>query len=737
MLRAPFALFVCLSLALAQSPASYRGYDSTGAAQEHEWEMKYRSLPSPANMKADMERLAAHPHHVGSPYDNENAQWILAQFKSWGLDAHIETFDVLFPTPKERKLELLSPSRFEAQLAEPPLSVDPTSNQTSEQLPTYNAYSGDGDVTAPLVYVNHGVPADYEVLDRLGISVKGAIVIARYGGSWRGIKPKVAYEHGAVGCIIYSDPRDDGYTAGNVFPDGAWRPPFGVQRGSVADMPLYAGDPLTPGVGATKDAKRLPLSQSPVLMKIPVLPISYSDARPLLAALGREVVPPEWRGGLDVTYHTGPGPAKVHLVMKSNWDLKPIHDVIATIPGAEFPDQWVIRGNHHDAWVNGAEDPVSGTVSVLEEARSMAELVKQGWRPKRTIVFTAWDGEEPGLLGSTEWAEAHATELSQKAVAYINSDSNGRGFLHAGGSHSLEMLVNQVARDVEDPETHMSVWKRLELNRMVERKGAASVEPAAGDLPISALGSGSDYTPFLQHLGIASVDLGYGGEDGGGIYHSIYDDIYWYEHFSDRDFVYGRALAQTAGTLVMRLADANVPAFEFNAQARTFSTYLDQVKTLWKTTRDEIEAKDRLIEAGAYKAAADPRKPFVATPKEAMPPFLDFSPLENAVDHLKRAAAAYERAYAANPSISSALAGKVYLTERMLLDTKGLPRRPWFEHMVYAPGFYTGYGVKTLPAVREAIDEKDWTEAGPQISRTAAAIEREAQLLDSMTAMLH
>ena len=735
--RAAFALFVCLSLALAQSPVSYRGYDSAGAAQEHEWEMKYRSLPSPANMKADMERLAARPHNVGSPYDNENAQWILAQFKSWGLDAHIETFDVLFPTPKERKLEMLSPSRFEAQLAEPPLSVDPTSNQTSEQLPTYNAYSGDGDVTAPLVYVNHGVPADYEVLDRLGVSVKGAIVIARYGGSWRGIKAKVAYEHGAIGCIIYSDPRDDGYTAGNVFPDGAWRPPFGVQRGSVADMPLYAGDPLTPGVGATKDANRLPLSQSPVLMKIPVLPISYSDARPLLAALGGEVVPPEWRGGLDVTYHTGPGPAKVHLVMKSNWDLKPIHDVIATIPGSTLPDQWVIRGNHHDAWVNGAEDPVSGTISVLEEARSMAELVKQGWRPKRTIIFAAWDGEEPGLLGSTEWAETHASELSQKAVAYINSDSNGRGFLHAGGSHSLEMLVNQVARDVEDPETHMSVWKRLELNRMVEHRGAASGAQAAGDLPISALGSGSDYTPFLQHLGIASVDLGFGGEDGGGIYHSIYDDIYWYEHFSDRDFVYGRALAQTAGTLVMRLAGASVPAFEFNAQARTFATYLDQVKTLWKTTRDQIEEKDRLIDAGAYRAAADPRKPFVAPVKEAMPPFLDFSPLENAVDHLKRAAASYERAYAANPSESSALAGKVYLTERMLLDTNGLPRRPWFEHMVYAPGFYTGYGVKTLPAVREAIDQKDWGEVAPQISRTAAAIEREAQLLDSMTAMLH
>ncbi len=736
--RAAFALLVCLSLALAQSPVSYRGYDPAGAAQEHDWEMKFRSLPSPANMKADMERLAAHPHHVGSPYDNVNAEWILAQFKSWGLNAHIETFDVLFPTPKQRKLEMLSPTRFEAQLAEPPLSVDPTSSQTAEQLPTYNAYSGDGDVTGPLVYVNHGIPSDYDVLDRMGISVKGAIVIARYGGSWRGIKPKVAYQHGAIGCIIYSDPRDDGYTEGNVYPGGAWRPPFGVQRGSVADMPLYAGDPLTPGVGATKDAKRLALSETPVLMKIPVLPISYSDARPLLAAIDGTVVPADWRGGLDLTYRSGRGPARVHLVMKSNWDLKPVHDVIATIPGAEFPDQWVIRGNHHDAWVNGAEDPVSGTISLLEEARAMGELVKQGWRPKRTIVFAAWDGEEPGLIGSTEWVETHAAELSEKAVAYINRDSNGRGFLHAGGSHSLEALVNQVEHDVVDPETHLSVWKRLQLYRMTQHRTAeAGAGHDDGNLPISALGSGSDYTPFLQHLGIASVNLGFGGEDGGGIYHSIYDDIYWYEHFSDRNFVYGRALAQTAGTLVMRLADADVPGFEFNVQARTFAQYLDQVKMLWKTTREQIEEKDRLIDAGAYQAAADPQKPFVSPVRETMPPYLDFAPLENATDHLKRAAAAFERTYAANPSSSSALAGKVYLTERMLLDSSGLPRRPWFEHMVYAPGFYTGYGVKTLPAVREAIDQKNWSEVGPQITRTAAAIEREAQLLDSMTETLH
>ncbi len=735
--RAAAVLFVSCSLLFAQSAVSYRGYSSTESVQEHDWEMKFRSLPSPANMRADMERLAARPHHVGSAYDNDNAEWLLARFKSWGLDAHIETFDVLFPTPKQRKLEMLSPSRFEAQLAEPPLAVDPTSSQTAEQLPPYNAYSADGDVTGPLVYVNHGIPADYEQLDRLGVSVRGAIVLARYGGSWRGIKPKVAYEHGAIGCIIYSDPRDDGYAEGKVFPEGPWRPPFGVQRGSVSDMPLYAGDPLTPGVGATKDAKRLTLAETPVITKIPVLPVSYSDARPLLAALDGAVVPADGRGGLDLTYHTGPGPARVHLVMKSNWDMKPIHDVIATIPGARFPDQWVIRGNHHDAWVNGAEDPVSGTITVMEEARSMAELVKQGWRPARTIVFAAWDGEEPGLIGSTEWVETHAAELSQKAVAYINSDTNGRGFFHAGGSHSLEALVNDVTRDIQDPEKNMPVWKRQQLERMARREpGAARQDGGSPDLPISALGSGSDYTPFLQHLGIASLNLGFGGEDGGGIYHSVYDDIYWYEHFSDKDFVYGRALAQTAGTLVMRLADANVPPFEFNAQARTFSRYVAEVKTLWQAVYDRIAEDNHLIESGALSAAADPRKTFVPPSRAELPPHLNFAPLENAVDRLTRAAASFERVYGANPSAPSSLGEKVYLTERMLLDPGGLPRRPWFEHMIYAPGFYTGYGVKTLPAVREAIEQKQWSEAGAQITRTAAAIDREAQMLESMTAML-
>ncbi|MBI3579247.1 MAG: M28 family peptidase, partial [Ignavibacteriales bacterium] len=528
-----------------------------------DWEGKFRSIPNAENQRQYMQRLSARPHHLGSAYDKDNAEWMLGKFKEWGLDAHIETFEVLFPTPKERAVELVAPTKFTAKLQEPAESVDPTSNQHGEQLPTYNAYSADGDVTAPLVYVNYGIPDDYEQLERLGISVKGAIVIARYGASWRGIKPKLAAEKGAVGCIIYSDPRDDGYYQGDVFPKGPYRNRDGVQRGSVMDMPLYPGDPLTPGIGATEHAKRLELKDVQTFTKIPVLPISYGDAQPLLAALTGPVAPDSWRGALGITYHIGPGPAKVHLKIKSNWDMKKIYDVIVKIPGSTYPDEWIIRGNHHDGWVNGAQDPTSGMVAVMEELRGFAELMKQGWKPKRTIIYGAWDAEEEGLLGSTEWVETHAEELKQKAVVYINSDSNGRGFLSVAGSHTLEKFANNIAKDIEDPEKKITVWKRSQLNRIFNARTPEDRTELRqrADLRIGALGSGSDYTAFLDHLGVASMNIGYGGEDGGGIYHSIYDDFYWYTTVADTDFSYGRMLAQTGGTMVIRLADVDVLPF--------------------------------------------------------------------------------------------------------------------------------------------------------------------------------
>jgi N-acetylated-alpha-linked acidic dipeptidase len=724
------------------------GYSAESSRVERQWEEKLRAIPSPDNLRAYMQHLSARPHHVGSPYDKENAEWIAAKFKEFGLDTHVEQFDVLFPTPKERVVELVDGGpKFVAKLQEPALTEDPTSDQQAEQLPTYNAYSIDGDVTAPLVYVNYGIPEDYEQLDRLGISVKGKIVIARYYHSWRGIKPKVAAEHGAVGCLIFSDPHEDGFMQGDTFPTGAFRPLDGVQRGSVADMPYYPGDPLTPGVGATKNAKRLKIEDAATITKIPVLPISYGDAQPLLTALTGPVAPTEWRGGLAITYHVGPGPAKVHLKVKSNWETKPIYDVIAKIPGSTVPDEWVIRGNHHDAWVNGAEDPISGLVAVLEEARAAGELVKAGWKPKRTIIYCAWDGEEPGLLGSTEWAEEHYDELRAHAVAYINSDGNGRGYLNIEGSHTLEKFSNDIAHEISDPETKLSAWKRQQLRQIANAKTTEQREEIRkrADLRIPALGSGSDYTAFLQHDGVAALNIGFGGEDTGGIYHSVYDDFYWFTHFSDTEFVYERALAQTGGTAVLRLADADLLPFEFGDFADTVQTYLKELKTLSQKMQDDMKERNRELEEGVFKATNDPRRPLLPPPAETVPPHLNFAPMENATDALTHSAADYRKALEqANANGGAALASAsladvnrlLIESERKLTNTEGLPNRPWFKHQLYAPGFYTGYAAKTVPAVREAIEQKQWKQADDAIVVVARVLQGEAELISSAAAKL-
>ena len=742
--------WLCSPLSFAADAGPLRGYANESARTEREWEVKFRSIPDPANLRAYMQRLSARPHHVGSAYDKDNAEWILSRFKQWGLDARIETFGVLFPTPKERVVEMMEPARFSARLEEPTQAVDPTSSQHSEQLPTYNAYSIDGDVTAPLVYVNFGVPEDYEVLERLGISVKGAIVIARYGASWRGIKPKVAAEHGAVGCLIYSDPHEDGYFQGEVFPDGALRNKDGVQRGSVMDMPVYPGDPLTPGVGATPDAKRLPRSEAVTLTKIPVLPISWGDAQPLLAALKGPVAPERWRGALPMTYRIGPGPAKVHLKVAFNWDLKTLYNVIARIPGATYPDEWIIRGNHHDAWVNGADDPVSGASALMEEARALGMLLSQGWKPKRTVVLCVWDGEEPGLLGSTEWAEAHAAELGRNAAAYINSDSNARGYLEVSGSHTLEKFINGVAREIDDPESKVTVWKRLQFHRIANPPPTATPQErqevrSRADLRISALGSGSDYTAFLDHLGIASVNLGFGGEGKEGIYHSIYDDFYWYTHFSDGDFAYGRALAQTAGTAVLRLADAELLPFDFVNLSDTIRRYVEEVERLARERREQTVERNRQIDEGLFAAIDDPREKMLPPAKEPVPPFLNFAPLENGLAALERTAGLYDRAMAeASQNGGSALAraalreanARLIEVERALTSNDGLPNRPWFKHQIYAPGFYTGYGVKTLPGVRESIEQKQWRQADDQIVKVGKVLENAGEAIQGAAAEL-
>jgi N-acetylated-alpha-linked acidic dipeptidase len=755
LLTIPLCIFLTAAPILPADPTALAGFSTESARTERDVEAKFRAIPDRTNLREYMQRLSAHPHHVGSPYDKDNAEWMLAKFKEWGWDAKIESYDVLFPTPKERVLELIAPSHFKAKLQEPAVSGDPTSSQQDEQLPSYNAYSIDGDVSAPLVYVNYGSQDDYKELERLGVSVKGAIVIARYGQTWRGIKPKLAGEHGALGCLIYSDPRDDGYAQGETYPAGPFRPADGVQRGSVMDMPVYPGDPLTPGVGATKDAKRLKLSEVTTLTKIPTLPISYGDAQPLLAALTGPVAPESWRGGLPITYRVGPGTSKVHLKVNFNWDMKPLYDVIARIPGSTYPDEWILRGNHHDAWVNGAEDPIAGTVALLEEARGLGALVRQGWKPKRTIVYCVWDGEEEALLGSTEWAEDHADELQRKAAVYINSDGNGRGFLNMSGSHTLEKFINGVARDVKDPETGLTVWKRLQMRRIEGPPPPAAAPPSLqqdrndarqrADLRIGALGSGSDYSSFIDHLGIASLNLGFGGEDEGGIYHSVYDDFNWFTHFADTDFSYGRALSETIGLAVLRLADAEVIPFDFTDFTDTIRRYVEEIERLAQTQRSDILERNREIDDGVFAATNDPRRPTVAPIKEPVPPFLNLAPLRNGLAVLERSSEQYEKALAhATEGDGAGLARlslptvntQLIAVERTLILPDGLPGRSWYRNQIYAPGLYTGYGVKTLPGVRESIEEKQWKLAEEQAIRVGKVLENAGEKIQSAAAAI-
>jgi N-acetylated-alpha-linked acidic dipeptidase len=721
------------------------GYTPETSAPERDLEKKFQDAILAGNIRENMRRLSAQPHHVGSPYDKDNAEWMLARFKEWGFDAHIETFEVLFPTPKERVVELVEPTKFRAKLQEPVLAIDPTSNQTGAQLPTYNAYSADGDATAELVYVNYGTREDYEQLDRLGISVKGAIVIARYGAGWRGIKPKVAAEHGAIGCIIYSDPRGDGYFQGDEYPTGGWRPREGVQRGSVMDTD-YPGDPLTPGVGAVPGAKRLALKDAKTITKIPVLPISYGDALPLLSALRGQVAPEGWRGGLPITYHVGPGPARVHLKITSDWATKPLYDVIATLPGSA-PDQWVIRGNHHDAWVNGADDPIAGMAPELEEARVLGELHKQGWTPKRTIIYCAWDGEEPGLLGSVEWVETHLDELKKHATIYVNSDGNERGFLEVGGTQDLQTVASSVARDIKDPEKKISTVERARLRRIHQAKNAEDRDRIRkhADLLVQALGDGSDYTSFQDYAGIPSLDIGFGGEEEGDQYHSIYDDFYWYTHFEDTDFSYGRALAETAGSIMLRMADADLLPYDYAAQYEAIAKYESDLEKLLKDKQEEITERNLELQEGVFSATADPDKTSVPPPVETVPPFMNFAPLKNALELMKRSSERYQKAFARFQAAAPDAVGQSSLNQvngdllaisRLFLNEKGLPERPWFKNQIYAPGAYTGYEARPIAAVREYMDQKKWQEADAQIPMVAQVIENIAAGIDKASADL-
>jgi len=736
-----------------QGHAAMLGFAPTRAAAQQSLEQRFDALLEPADQRRWLKQMSSEPNQVGSPHDKANAEFMLKKFREWGWDAHIETFDVLYPTPKKVALELLGPHPFTATLHEPPIAGDATSGLAGA-LPPYNVYGGDGDVTAELVYVNHGMPDDYKELARRGIDVRGKIVITRYGGGWRGLKPKLAQQHGAIGCLIYSDPHDDGYAQGDVYPKGGWRPAEGVQRGSVADMQQYPGDPLTPGIGSTPGAKRLAIKDAKTLLKIPVLPISYADATPLLRSLTGPVAPADWRGSLPLTYHVGPSAAKVHMTVLSDWGQKPVYDVIATIKGATAPNQWIVRGNHHDGWVFGAWDPLAGNVALLAEAKAIGALVKQGWRPQRTLVYASWDGEEPGLLGSTEWAETHAKELQTKAVLYVNSDTNGRGFLGAGGSHSLQHLVNQVADGVADPETHASVGERLRAHLMIEgsspnakpeAKLAAKLAARGDDLPIEALGSGSDYSAFLEHLGITTLDLGFGGEDDdAGIYHSRYDSFDHYSRFGDPTFEYGVALSKVAGHIVLRMADANLLPLRFGDFSSTLDRYVGELHKLVDSTRKSTTQQHRLLDMHAYALDADPTRPLAPPARESDVPAIDLAPLDKAAEALKQSAQAFQAAYAGRAATGFALPAaqqekinrQMGRMEQALTDPAGLPGRAWFKHFIYAPGMLTGYGVKTVPGVREAIEARRWDEANRYAVITARVLDGYRAKLDQLTSML-
>ena len=719
-----FLLLVIGTAVLAED--SILGFDPDGSQAQQALEAEFDSHLNADDMDAWLRELSSAPHHVGSTRGREVVEFVAAKFRSWGYDTEIAEYEVLFPSPRIRELELVYPSRFTASLTEDSLAEDPSTSNIDDLLPPYNAFSIDGDVEGELVFVNYGTPDDYEILDRYGISVEGKIVIARYGGSWRGIKPKLAGEKGAIGTIIYSDPQDDGYGAGDTYPLGPFKHESGVQRGSVMDMPTYPGDVLTPFVGATSDAERLAIEDAPTITKIPVLPISYRDALPLLEAMGGEVVPAQWRGGLPITYHLGPGPARVRMKLEFNWDMVTAYNVIATMAGSEYPDEWVIRGNHHDGWNHGAADPISGLVALMSEARALGKLAAAGNGPKRTVIYAAWDSEEQGLIGSTEWVEHHARELDEHAVAYINTDGNSRGFVNIGGSHVLEKMVNEVMRDVVDPQTGVSVAARRRARLEVNGDQQVRAElNSRSDLRISPLGSGSDYTPFLQHLGIASLNIGFGGEGSGGSYHTLYDTYEHYTKFRDPGMAYGIALAQVAGRVTLRLAYAPRLPFEFTALADNISLYIDQIEELAQKMREETLETNARIDSGVYGLALDPTRTLGPPLRKPEVPYFNFAPLKNALAELESAASGYTSRVQIGAAATARENQLLYSSERELTRADGLPGRPWFTHHIYAPGFYTGSGVRTIPGVLEAMEQR-------QYDLVAAEIEVAAEVIRAM-----
>ena len=709
-------------------------------------ESEFDNYLNPKNLDTWMKHMSSKPHHVGSPWSKQNAEYAANKFKEWGYESAVETFEVLVPFPKIRKLSMVEPEKVELKLYEPAVEGDRSSEMTKDVLPGYNAFSADGNVTGDLVFVNYGLNEDYEVLKRMGINVKGKIVIAKYGRSFRGIKPKIAYEKGAIGCIMYSDPKDDGYVVGDVYPIGPYRNEFGIQRGSVLDMPARPGDALTPGYAATKDAERLSIDEAPTIMKIPVMPISYADALPLLKAIKGPVAPDSWKGGLPITYHIGPGPAKVNLHLEFDWGLRTAYNPVGRMIGSVYPDEWIMRGNHHDGWGHGASDPISGMVSLMEEARAIGELTKTGWRPKRTLIYAGWDAEEPGLLGSTEWVEYNLADIRKKMIVYINTDGTGVGYLSMGGSHSLEKFVNEVIRDVQDPVHDVSLDTRLRSRMRVREYNSGNYEgikeSERADLRMYAMGAGSDYTAFLHHAGVPALNMAFGGESGGGAYHSLYDTYEYYKKFSDGNFVYGTTLSKVNGRLVLRLSEADILPFRFVNMVDNIGQFIKDNKKLYQVVQQSTEQRNRLLDNEDFTISRNPKKTYL--PPERLPqvPGFDFKPLDDAFARLTSNAWKYEDALfnfkkgSLSAEKKSEINALLKGVDQAFINIEGLPRRDWFKNMMYAPGYYTGYGVKTLPGIREGLEERQWDEVRKYIKEVSKALDRASVNINSASRIL-
>jgi N-acetylated-alpha-linked acidic dipeptidase len=713
---------------------------------QSELESEFDKTLNPENLDTWMKHMSSMPHHVGSPWSKQNAEYAANKFKEWGFESRVETFEVLVPFPKIRKLSMIAPNKVELKLFEPAVEGDRSSEMTKDVLPGYNAFSADGNVTGELVFVNYGLNEDYEELKRLGIDVKGKIVIAKYGRSFRGIKPKIAHEQGAIGCIMYSDPKDDGYVVGDVYPVGPYRNEFGIQRGSVLDMPARPGDALTPGYAATKDAERLSINEASTIMKIPVMPISYADALPLLKAIKGPVVPDSWKGGLPITYHIGPGPAKVNLHLEFDWSLRTAYNPVGRMKGSVYPDEWIMRGNHHDGWGHGASDPISGMVSLMEEARAIGELTKTGWRPKRTLIYAGWDAEEPGLLGSTEWVEYNLNDIREKMVVYINTDGTGVGYLSMGGSHSLEKFVNEVIRDVDDPVHDVSLDKRLRSRMKVREYNSGTFgegrESERQDLRMYAMGAGSDYTAFLHHAGVPALNMAFGGESGGGSYHSLYDTYEHYKRFSDGKFIYGTTLSKVNGRLVLRLSEADILPFRFVNMVDNIGKFVEQNKKLSEDIRKSTKSLNDLLDNNDFAISSNPKKTYLPPKSLRQVPEFDFKPLDAALARLSTSAWKYEEALlkfqkgSLSPERKSKINALLRSVDQAFIYSKGLPRRDWFKNMMYAPGYYTGYGVKTLPGIREGLEERKWNEVRVYIKEVSKALDRASENINSASRIL-